>query len=98
MIMTEDNDDVCSAFDYDTDIYFSDFDTESAESLGDTCTAESDITLTADEHFSTDETLTAEDTLTADETLSAEEFDLRNQSQHAKPLSYPANIPVDKIF
>ena len=74
-LRTSDNDDVCSAYDYTTDIYFSDFDTESAESLGDTCTAESDITLTADDHFSTDETLTAEDTLTADETLSAEEFD-----------------------
>ena len=70
-----DNEDVCSAYDYDTEIYFSEFDTDSADSIGDTCTAESDVTVTADEQFFSDETLTAEDTLTADETLSSGEIE-----------------------
>ena len=69
-----DNKDVCSAYDYDTEIYFSECDTDSADCIGDTCTAESDITVTADEQFFSDETLTAEDTLTADETLSSGEL------------------------
>ena len=56
-------------------VYFSEFDTDSADSIGDTCTAESDVTVTADEQFFSDETLTAEDTLTADETLSSGEIE-----------------------
>ena len=43
--------------------------------IEDTCTAKSDITVTADEQFYSDETLTAEDTLTADETLSSGEIE-----------------------
>ena len=61
-----DNEDVCSAYDYDTEIFFSDFEIDSADSIGDTCTAESDVTVAADEQFYSVETLTAEDTLTAD--------------------------------